>query len=136
MHIKQALAAYRVQKRNSAIRRIEFKLTFQQWLDFWGGDLDRRGTGVDDLQMQRRGDLGAYEIGNIIKGDARQNRVTAGCSVRNRRAKLDKQSLQSRLDALIQAPSDISDDEMTEDEAELAHLGFKSSFERRYTFID
>lgn len=55
------------QKNHAKKRGIEFKLTKQEWLDFWGEDLNKRGRGAGKLQMCRVGDKGCYEIGNIYK---------------------------------------------------------------------
>lgn len=78
MEIKQAREAYRAQKRNAKTRGIEFLLTFEEWLEWWGDDLDKRGVGPNDLQMQRPADTGPYALGNIRKGTPKTNAVTMG----------------------------------------------------------
>ena len=65
------------QKLNAQRRGIEFKLTFQEWLDWWGEDLHLRGSKPWQLQMQRMHDKGAYEVGNIVKGHPAKNARTA-----------------------------------------------------------
>jgi len=60
-------AAYRAQKSRSKRREIEFNLTFNQWVDWWGNEFEHRGTASQDLCMARIGDTGPYELGNIMK---------------------------------------------------------------------
>jgi len=66
---------YQKQKASAKHRGIEFKLTFEEWLQFWGNDLEKRGRGLHDLVMSRKGDKGAYEIGNIEKKTWYQNKL-------------------------------------------------------------
>lgn len=49
-------------------RNIEWKLTFEEWIDIWieSGKLDKRGRGADKYTMGRVNDEGAYEVGNVI----------------------------------------------------------------------
>lgn len=110
---------YAQQKRGAGQRGIEFKLTFEQWLEWWGEDLDRRGSGKESLQMQRFHDKGAYELGNIKKGYPRENsRTYQNCAVG--RKSFAKQERASRLrDVLPASPKDNWLDELTEDEQEL-----------------
>lgn len=71
-----------VQQRNNAKRRgIEFLLTFDEWLAFWGDDLDKRGKGDSRLCMSRNGDAGPYVIGNVFKSTHNQN-STEACATR------------------------------------------------------
>ncbi len=58
---------YRVHKLNAADRGIQFLLTFEAWLDWWKstGHYHERGSKRGQYVMGRKGDLGAYEIGNI-----------------------------------------------------------------------
>lgn len=58
-------------------RRIEWELTFEQWVEWWGDDIELRGQGSDNLQMQRINDTGPYALGNIVKGTPKQNTATA-----------------------------------------------------------
>lgn len=64
---------YRMQKLHSKQRGIEFKLTYQEWIDWWGEDIKFRGRGLGKLQMCRKEDKGAYELGNIFKSTHEQN---------------------------------------------------------------
>lgn len=121
--------AFANQKRVAKERGIEFKLTFEQWLEFWGDDLLRRGRGASDLQMQRFGDAGAYELGNIKKGHPRENARTAGVCKRTRNCLKRGADHEDSLDRLIDEESAEEDEE-----DEYAHLGYASSFDRQYSF--
>lgn len=132
MEMKDALRAFRSQKSNAKKRGISFMLTFKEWCDFWGEDIDRRGSGHDQLQMQRYGDLGGYEIGNIKKGYPRQNTKTSGCGKRNKKAEVLAKELQDKLDAAMQDADNQELDELKD--YEIHKLGFHSSSAHRYRF--
>lgn len=80
MDIKKALQAYHSQRHNAKSRGIGWELTFKEWCDFWGEDIDRRGTRRDQLGMQRIMDSGPYRVGNIRKGHPRDNVRTRECA--------------------------------------------------------
>lgn len=61
------------QKYHARRRGIPFLLTFSQWIMWWGADIWKRGRGDGKLQMCRRNDEGAYELGNIFKATCNQN---------------------------------------------------------------
>lgn len=133
MSINRYLRAYRAQKYGAAQRGIEFKLSFKEWCDFWGDDVDRRGNGPNDLQMQRFADTGPYEIGNIRKGTPRENMKTAGHMKRKRASENAHKELQSALDrAMFENHGPEVDDDGHEDG--MPHLGMRSSFEERFSF--
>lgn len=46
-------------------RGIEWKLTYEEWLDIWGDKITQRGRGRGKYNMCRYGDTGAYEVGNV-----------------------------------------------------------------------
>jgi predicted DNA-binding protein YlxM (UPF0122 family) len=58
---------YSTQRSNSKRRGVEFKLTFQQWLDIWiaSGKLRESGKFSKNYVMGRMYDCGAYEVGNV-----------------------------------------------------------------------
>ena len=65
--------------RNSARQRgIDFKLTFDEWLDFWkqSGHLHERGRKKDQYVMARHNDLGPYAVGNVSIITGTENRMT------------------------------------------------------------
>jgi len=65
--------AFLGQRHTSKQRGVEFNLTFEEWVAFWGDDFDKRGTAPHKLQMGRYGDTGAYEVGNIYKATKAEN---------------------------------------------------------------
>jgi len=65
--MKTMKKAYIQQKGDAKKRGIEFKLTFEDWSNWWGADFVNRGVGADKLVMARIGDVGAYELSNIKK---------------------------------------------------------------------
>jgi len=80
--------SYQAQKSGAIRRGIEWKLTFREWRDWWGDDIDKRGRGANQLQMQRFNDTGPYALGNIVKGTPAQNAATA-----NEQSKLRTEAL-------------------------------------------
>jgi len=60
--------AYLQQKSNASSRGIEFKLSFEKWLEIWtdSGKFELRGRGIGFYCMCRIGDKGAYEEGNVF----------------------------------------------------------------------
>jgi hypothetical protein len=52
---------------------VEFNLTFEEWVEWWGENFWRRGRKPGDLQMCRYGDEGAYELGNIYMATLEEN---------------------------------------------------------------
>jgi hypothetical protein len=58
---------YQQQKWNAARRKIQFNLTYSEWLEIWtaSGKLDQRGKQAGGYVMSRFGDKGNYEIGNV-----------------------------------------------------------------------
>lgn len=121
MDRRVARKKYCVQVSHAAQRGIEWKLTFEQWLEWWGGDLDRRGPHRDELGMQRYHDKGAYELGNIYKGRPAENARTAANCALARKTLERKAEYQARLDqAEINRDGPRAD--LSEDELELARM--------------
>ena len=54
---------------------IEWKLSYEQWLEVWGDDLPFRGNKRDDKVMARYGDIGHYEVGNVRIITAHENHL-------------------------------------------------------------
>jgi hypothetical protein len=126
--------AFSVQRSNARRRGIAFRLSFEQWVEFWGEDIHRRGTGPNDLQMQRFHDEGAYEIGNIKKGTPRENAITAEhCRQREVGLRLAAEH-QVALDRLMFEESDLHEPEDEEDDG-FPKLGIHSSYSRRFSFV-
>lgn len=55
------------QRKSAKQRRIPWRLTLPQWWAVWqeSGKWDQRGRGKGKYCMSRKGDLGAYEVGNV-----------------------------------------------------------------------
>jgi len=123
------------QKRNAKTRGVEWNLTFEEWMEWWGDDLDRRGSGHDLLQMQRIGDAGAYELGNIRKGYPRDNSATYSRVTANKRAEEAKRRLQAALDAAMWEESAEPGEHPEDDENAIpGNLMLKGSGVMRYRF--
>lgn len=62
------LKAFYAQKRSAKNRGIPFLFDFGTWLRLWqeSGKLDMRGRGSGQYCMSRIGDMGAYELGNVL----------------------------------------------------------------------
>lgn len=76
----EALSARRqftMHRVNAGLRGIPFKLTFEQWVFWWlaTGHYYERGKRVGRYVMARKGDKGAYELGNIECVQAQTNSV-------------------------------------------------------------
>jgi hypothetical protein len=134
MDIARYQQAYYTQKHNARLRGIEFLLTFKEWCDFWGEDIDRRGSGPNDLQMQRHADTGPYAIGNIRKGTPKQNSATAERMRRKRETEAAAAELQAALDRMM---FEESMPERDDDGREKTYsLGIRTSAQQyRYRFF-
>lgn len=62
------------QRATSKRRGVEFKLTYEEYVEFWGDDYHKKGRKMDQMCMGRYGDKGAYEVGNIYKCTNRENK--------------------------------------------------------------
>lgn len=96
---------YSAQKKQAQMRGIEWELTFDEWLDWWGIDLDRRGVRAGQLMMCRVGDEGPYKLGNIYKGTPADNGRTRGAMYWNKygpRMKEEIRRAQQAWDAAIE----------------------------------
>lgn len=65
--------AYGQQKSMAKRRDIEFNLTLEEWIEWWGDDFKLRGRGEGKLVMCRLNDEGPYEVGNIYKATGAEN---------------------------------------------------------------
>lgn len=70
-----ARLAFWNQQAQARIRGIMFDLTYQQWIDWWGADIDKRGRSNADLVMARYEDVGPYALDNIYKTTGLANRL-------------------------------------------------------------
>lgn len=66
-------SAYYTQKSSAIKRNIDWKISIEEWVNWWGDDYQCRGRKTNDLVMARYGDVGPYKIGNIYKSTAQDN---------------------------------------------------------------
>ena len=66
-------SAYIDQKNNAQKRGIDFLFSFDEWVEWWGDDFDKRGSRWDWLVMARHGDSGPYSPDNCYKATGSQN---------------------------------------------------------------
>lgn len=97
MEHSRALRKFHAQKKSARLRGIGWELTFDQWLAWWGNDINRRGPHAGQLQMCRNGDEGPYRLDNIHKGTPKQNGKTRSDVYRNRQASSTRQKMQEEL---------------------------------------
>jgi hypothetical protein len=62
------------QRATSKRRGVDFRLTFEEYCEFWGEDFEKKGRKPNDLCMGRYEDDGAYEVGNIYKCTNAENK--------------------------------------------------------------
>jgi hypothetical protein len=76
---KKDRSAYASQKSHAKARGVQFKLTFDEWLQWWHdtGHYHERGRGKLNYVMARFGDKGAYELGNIYCCTVSENARTS-----------------------------------------------------------
>jgi hypothetical protein len=68
-----AVHGYAAQKNRADSRGVKWEFTFEEWLEFWGDDLRRRGRGYGGLSMARVLDKGPYAPWNVFKADSVEN---------------------------------------------------------------
>lgn len=65
------------QKHHAGQRGIDWQLTFEEWLAWWGSDIVNRGRKSAQLVMARIGDTGPYALSNIKKITVNDNHKEA-----------------------------------------------------------
>jgi len=124
--------AYALQKHHAKQRGIEWKLTFDEWLQWWGNDLPNRGRGHDKLQMQRYHDAGAYEIGNIKKGYPKENIKTRDVIMQNKKIEKLKNEYQKSLDDYVASNKFAIGDSYEDEEESIADFMKHNGVIKRY----
>lgn len=66
-------SAYLDQKNNAQKRGIDFLFSFDEWVEWWGDDFDKRGCKLGELVMARAGDCGPYSPANVHKATCSEN---------------------------------------------------------------
>ena len=61
------LRQFQIHRASAKWRGVEFKMTFEEWEQWWkdSGHYAERGKERGQYVMARKGDVGAYEIGNV-----------------------------------------------------------------------
>jgi hypothetical protein len=65
MDIEIARHLYLLQKDSAIKKKIPFRLTFADWSDIWGSQIDQRGGRPGDLYMERIVKADGYIVGNL-----------------------------------------------------------------------
>jgi hypothetical protein len=68
MDMKKAKQKYSCQKSGCKREGIVFNLSFEEWCAFWKEKFEKRGIREGQFVMRRKGDIGAYELGNVYIG--------------------------------------------------------------------
>ena len=72
-------------------RGIDWNLNYDEWINWWGEDISKRGKGKGKLCMARYGDEGPYELGNIYKSE-----YGANVKVAQRGRKQSKETIEKK----------------------------------------
>lgn len=122
---KKHWMAFQAQRHQAKVRGIDWQLTFDEWLTWWGEDVERRGRGPADLQMQRFADAGPYALDNIKKGTPMQNSRTAAAIRRNEKSAVARAARTAHTEQLMAAEAgEKLRDSMDDDEKELHSMFF------------
>jgi hypothetical protein len=72
-------------RKDKAGNPIEFRLTFDEWLDIWlaSGQIDNRGKQLGQYVMSRVGDMGHYEASNVVIKLHSENIKEANCGLKH-----------------------------------------------------
>ncbi|MEB2544295.1 hypothetical protein [Burkholderia cenocepacia] len=129
MSLAKYRIAFSVQRHNAGRRGIGWELTFEQWLEWWGDDIERRGVHPGDLQMQRIADAGPYALGNIKKGTPKQNAQTRAAVLRNRQGQQNRMEHQAKLNELLteERNGPLLKELLDEDDRELMRMFYPRS---------
>lgn len=58
---------YNQQKTNAKYRGINWNFSYEEWIEWWGADIEKRGKKKGSLCMARKGDEGPYHPENCFK---------------------------------------------------------------------
>lgn len=64
---------YKDQKLSAGYRNIDWQFTFEEWVTWWGDDIEKRGRYKGQLVMARIGDQGPYHPDNVRKAKTEDN---------------------------------------------------------------
>ena len=101
--LKNAFYSQRCSARNRVDRNgnpIEFRLTFEEWLQIWleSGHLHERGKLPHQYVMSRYNDIGHYEVGNVCIKTFSENRSEAAShSNKNRKGRVASDDTKKKM---------------------------------------
>jgi hypothetical protein len=145
--MSSARKAFRLQKKNftkrnsrldAAGNRIEFHLSFKEWLDIWlsSGHFRERGKRKGQYCMSRRGDIGHYAIGNVFIQPTAKN--IAEARTRERREKTGRwagyeQTAHTPREPTVRTPRKKTATKERENNGKVrgVHLGFRWTEEQK-----
>ena len=64
---------YHNHKARSKRRGIDFEFSYDEWIEWWGADITKRGRKVGQMVMARNGDVGPYCLTNVHKATVEGN---------------------------------------------------------------
>lgn len=64
---------WEAQRNMARYRDIDWNITLEEWVSWWGDDIDRRGRKSDDLVMARIDMSKGYQLDNLIKLTHKEN---------------------------------------------------------------
>mgnify|MGYP001214077067 CR=1 FL=1 len=64
---------WEAQRNMARYRDIDWNLTLDEWVDWWGDDIGRRGKRNDDLVMARIDMKKGYQVDNLLKITHKEN---------------------------------------------------------------
>lgn len=64
---------YEAQRNMAIYRKIEWNITYDEWIEWWGDNIEKRGRKTNDLVMGRIDFQGPYSLENIVLRTHREN---------------------------------------------------------------
>lgn len=75
--MKPYIKQYHEQKNGAQKRGIDWQFTYDEWINWWGDDINKRGRYKGQLVMARYGDTGPYHPNNVRKATKEENSIEA-----------------------------------------------------------
>lgn len=110
-HYKQIFSSARSKARRAGV---SWNLSFDEWLEWWGKDLDKMGRGQNDLRMVRISESEPFSLENLRKVDAIQLGKILSSRHRNKACSAYSDENIFRKDAMVYSPSKDDDDDSTD----------------------
>lgn len=78
---------YEAQRNMAIYRKIEWNITYDEWIAWWGDNIDKRGRKTNDLVMGRKDPRGPYSLENIVLRTHRENVINGTNQSYNKRTR-------------------------------------------------